>query len=174
MTKGEEKKQTSLSYSTCICVTAKCTNAHTEVAASVYEVTKFREGWVASPTMISPKQIESVHCFFRHLMLHTMTGQSRVVLSIQITYKNDTVMYTVLPLSHWPYWLFLEVALVFYKCISSQMIMYSFQSSASPLQYSDDACAPRNTVAVATCSLTILCFFFFFYRPLLHPILEFR
>lgn len=37
--------------------------------------------------------------------------------------------------------------------------MFSFQSSASPLQCSDDACAPRNTVAVATCSLTILCFF---------------
>lgn len=56
MTKGEKRKQTSLSYSTCICVSAKCTNAHTEVAASIYEVAKFREGWVASPTMISPKQ----------------------------------------------------------------------------------------------------------------------
>lgn len=34
-----------------------------------------------------------------------------------------------------------------------------WQSLASPLQCSDDACAPRNTVAVATCSLTILCFY---------------
>lgn len=153
MTKGGKRKQTSLSYSTCICVSAKCTNAHTEVAASIYEVDR-RLGCISDNDFT---QTESVHCFFRHLMLHTMTGQSQVVLSIQITYKNDTVMYTVLPLSHWP--LFLEDALAFYKCISSQIIMYSFQSSAS-LQCSDDACAPRNTVAVATCSLTILCFFF--------------
>lgn len=34
-----------------------------------------------------------------------------------------------------------------------------WQSLASPLLCSDDACAPRNTVAVATCSLTILCFY---------------
>lgn len=39
------------------------------------------------------------------------------------------------------------------------------RSLASPLQCSDDACAPRNTVAVATCSLTILFFCFFFYCP---------
>lgn len=32
-------------------------------------------------------------------------------------------------------------------------------SFTSPLLCSDDACAPRNTVAVATCSLTILCFY---------------
>lgn len=34
-----------------------------------------------------------------------------------------------------------------------------WQSSALPLLCSDDARAPRNTVAVATCSLTILCFY---------------
>lgn len=84
-------------------------------------------------------------------------------------------MYTVPPLSHRLYWLFAADALVSHKCRTSQIIMFSFQSSASPLQCSgcieEDACAPRNTVAVATCSVTILCFFFFFHCPLLDPIL---
>lgn len=46
-----------------------------------------------------------------------------------------------------------------YSLINTCFLKAPWQSLASPLLCSDDACAPRNTVAVATCSLTILCFY---------------
>lgn len=50
---------------------------------------------------------------------------------------------------------------VFYSPINRLIFLKASMAvlSISPLLCSDDACAPRNTVAVATCSLTILCFY---------------
>lgn len=123
-------------------------------------VTKFRKGCARSPTMISSKQIKSVHCFIGHLMLNTMT---QAVMSRLIYLKHLKMILWSIQYHHCPFdhtGSFQQMHLYFKKCLYSQIIMFSFQSSASPFQCSDDACAPRNTVAVATCSLTSLCCFF--------------